>query len=604
MLKNQNRLPSGAFVINLLEYFHQQLSGAKNALAKQLLTKPWNTDVECLREHLPIAVYKTFCILRKHVSSRLEHIQNKTVPLFHVGVQAVEMGVHAELPDGQSGFVEGNDRVWADHIWAQVVEDLEQENISSQSLTKADRAAFVALYSVAHTCLFVMAGVVVPCGDDQRQVKFERNSAILKAHKLYWFAHYWAHQSTLSDHALILGFLEKTQKTNNAFHDIVRSDGHEFNLLCNYFIDKFLSLHPDYMALMHAKDRVVMQDITERLRLILYIYLHSTKQQVSSDITASELLLNSMLPAYVREEYLNKAGFPTEAIKSLLDDSRQHPVGDRFIENVGDGQLQVGNLSLKYALRKYCHAGLSTMNFRGDWFERDYIANYVRDRIPSKRYRVFPGINDKSAKYDADVIIEDTRSHTLLFCQIKHRTATLLPHLRDELKEYSSNGQILHGLEQLRNLRNQIREPGVLERVRQRIGERQLDSEMLAQRAGFLLIHNIENLDFCTSEGVAMYEWNTLRNLMKGQIGQVTKETATAVSISDIELDLRTPCQVMEAMLDWFNQQAYADHPTSPRHQWPLLLSSNLVFRVWCRLWVKAINFAPAGKLDFCFPLI
>jgi hypothetical protein len=588
--------------MNLLERFHKELGGSKETLARRLMTKPWNVHVDTLRAYLPTKLYRQFCMLRSDVRSRLRRMQKNETPFIGIAVNAVGIAVQAQSPDGRFALVDGNDRVWADHIWAQIVEDLEQDGISSQVVTEDDRAAFIAFYSVAHACLFAIAGIIVPTTDGSGT--FERNPDAERAHRLYWFAHYWAHQSTLADHTFILGLMGELQKASRTLCDTVRYGSHEFRFLCDYFIDKFLSLHPDYLAFVHAKDQAAIRDVTERLRLVLYVYLSTVEQQLASGQVVGEPQFDSMLPVGVHKENLDRAGFGEEAIRTLLEDSSHQPVGDRFLDDVGNGQLQVGNLSLKYALRKYCHTRLSAMKFRGEWFEQDYIANYVRERVPADRYRVFPGIKDESAKYDADVIIEDTRSRALLFCQIKHRTATTLPHLRDELKEYASNSQIQHGLEQLRNLRNRLGEPEVLERVRQRTGDRSLDSATLGTRAGFLLIHNIENLDFGTSDGIAMYEWNTLRSLMKGQISQVTKEDAKAVSIANVELDVRDPHKVMEAMLGWFDLQAHADHPTSPKHQWPLILSSKLILRIWRRLQLKGINVAPAGTLDLRFPLI
>lgn len=588
--------------MNLLEYFHEGLSGPKEALARQLMTKPWNTDVDSLRAHVPAKLHRQFCLLSRDVRSRLRRMQRNSAPFFNIAVNAIGIAVQAQSPDGRTGLVDGNDRVWVDHIWAQVVEDLEQEGTSSLVVTEDDRAAFVALYSFAHACLFSVAGVIVPDADGSGM--FDRSPSALQAHRLYWFAHYWANQSMMADHAFILGLMGELHRANRSLCDAVRHGNRVFRFLSDHFIDKLLSLHPDYMALVHAKDQAAIRDVTERLRLVLYIYLSTIEQQLASEDIVGEPQFGSMLPIRVRKGDLNRAGFSDDTIQTLLDDSNCLPVGDRFLGDAGNGELQVGNLSLKYALRKYCHSRLSAMKFRGDWFEQDYIANYVRERVPADRYRVFPGIKNESAKYDADVIIEDTRSRALLFCQIKHRTATILPHLRDELKEYTGNSQILHGLTQLQNLRSRLGEPEVLERVRQRTGDRSLDSATLGTRAGFLLIHNIENLDFCTSGCVAMYEWNTLRNLLKGEISQVTKEDAKAVSIADVEFDVRDPHQVMEAMLGWFDLQTHADHPTGPRHQWSLIRSSRLILRIWRRIRLKGLNVAPAGTLDLRFPLI
>src|SRR5690606_31224635 len=116
------------------------------------------------------------------------------------------------------------------------------------------------------------------------------------------------------------------------------------------------------------------------------------------------------------------------------------------------------------------------------------------------RYSVYPGVNDEEQKYDADVIIVDKRSRALMFCQVKHRSTTLHPHLRDETKEYFNNDDIQHGLFQIKRLRELIATDGVLIRVRQSLRNKRLTAEDLGSRARFMLIHTIESLDFCTSE--------------------------------------------------------------------------------------------------------
>lgn len=589
--------------MNLLEHLCKELSGPKELLARQLLVRPWNMDSAPLKPHLPAALYRLFLKLQRDVHSRLLYIQRGEVPLARIATDAVWIGVHAQLPDGSSGLLNGNDKVWADHIWAQVVEDLEQEKISSLSLSNLDHAAFVALYSVAHACLFVISGLVTRVAATG-QLVFDRNPEAAQAHRLYWFGHYWSHQSTMADHLHILKFLSELKERNEPLHRAVRSGAPGFHFLCDFFFDKFLSLHPDYIAYMHTKDQSILQQVAERMGIVLYIYLSTVEKQIAQGKNADEQLFNTMLSIEIAEGEIAQAGFSREILEALLAESNQQPVGDQLLRRAGAGNLQVGNLSLKYALRKYCHANLSSMDFRGDWFEQDYIANYIRDRVPPDRYRVFPGINDKAAKYDADVIIQDTRSQALLFCQIKHRTAMILPHLRDELKEYSGNSQIRHGLQQLQNLRSRLDCPDVIEKIRQRIGNRQLNAIDLTQRAGFLLVHNIENLDFCTYDDIGMYEWNTLRNLLKGQISEVTLTNAKTVSLPDTSLAIHDPHQVMEAMLRWFDQQPHADQPTAPRQQWPVFMSSRLMFRIWRNLWVKKWRIAPTGSSEISFPLI
>jgi len=205
--------------------------------------------------------------------------------------------------------------------------------------------------------------------------------------------------------------------------------------------------------------------------------------------------------------------------------------------------------------------------------------------------------------YDADVIIEDKKTGKLLFCQVKQRVAPLLPHLRDEIKEYPGNREILKGLVQIKRLRELIRTEGVLTRVRQRTRQRKLTSDDLARRARYLLIHNSEGLDFCTSEGIAMYEWNSLRNLMIGVTGFVFGGQSASTSISGLDLELDDPERAMEALCAWLDEGMPEDQPLLPSYQWDGFRKTRLIFLARKRLRVRSLGWLPAPGFELNFPL-
>jgi hypothetical protein len=407
----------------------------------------------------------------------------------------------------------------------------------------------------------------------------------------------------LADHLVIHNLLESASKDFRSMHLVFHASTDALALCREYFTDKFLSLHPDYVHLMHEKDRAAIDVMTERLGLIVYIYLCSVRQQMDVGEVNGTLRFDRLLAVEINTEDLRRARFNNAAISELVDECMRQPIGDRFLVDVGGGRLQMGDISLKYAMQTHCHASLSRMNFRGDWFEQDYIANYIRERIPVDRYRVFPGINDKLEKYDADVIIEDMRTGALFFCQVKHRTTTLLAHLRDELKEYMDNSQIVHGLTQLKNLRALMGSAGVLMRVKQKTGQRKLTAQSLADRARYLLIHNIENLDFCTSEGIAMYEWNTLRNLLRNTMNTVGKGGVTSVSSPEEDINLDDPHQVMDAFCSRIETTLPTGQATPSMH-WNSLGTSRLVFQTKRSLYVKRFHVVSFDAFGFSLPVI
>jgi hypothetical protein len=589
--------------MNLLEYIQRSLDAPKKTLAFQLLNKSWNTEIRELRKQVPKSLYDRFTAVQRDVLTRLDRLDGKPQPVVRVAVQAIGVSQHSRPMDDGRAVGGYHDTFWVDQIWAQIVEDLEATGRASSRLDESDRAAFVLLYTIAHACLFVVAKVHVPEVGDRCDIALAFNPDASQAHRLYWFAHYMSELSTLSDHVHIQKLLDASRGAAKPMHVAFQASSATLIHCRDYFADKCLSLHPDYVHLINGEDRAAIDSLSERLGLIVYVYLSGLWQQLDSAKLDGALRFDRLLPFVVDAEDLRRAGFRDAAVGELVEDCRRQPIGDRFLVDIGGGRLQIGDLSLKYALQTYCHKSLVDMNSRGDWFEWSYIAHYIRERVPRKRYRVFPGINDKSEGYDTDVIIEDMRTGALLFCQVKHRATTLHAHLRDELSEYLGNGEILKGLRQLKELRARIGSNKVLDRVRQTIGQRRLNAQDLVDRARYLLIHNVENLDFCTSEGVAMYEWNTLRNLMKGTMSVIERSGMTSASMAALEINLDDPRHVMEAVCGWIEKSLPAEQTMRPSLQWKGLTSSRLVFRTRRSLYLKNFSLLACGGFRLSFPL-
>lgn len=590
--------------MNLLEHIKQHLDDPKKKLAIQLLNKPWNTDLQVLREHVPKPLYDRFSTIRNEILIRLNHIGNGPLPYLWGGTKVVAIRSYGPPgPDDSKDVANGYYMHWVDQIQAQIVEDLEKDGRASGRLGETDQAAFVLLYTVAHACVFVLAKLLVVTDQGRYGFSLGHNPDAESAHRLYWFAHYLSSLSTMSDHLQIYNAIQSASRVGRPMHAAFHASSDALATCRDYFADKFLSLHPDYVHLIHEDDQDAVRAMTERLGLIVHIYICSVRHQVDAGTTRDALRLDRLLAVEIDVGDLHRAGFSDGVINEFIDECMRQPVGDRFLMDIGGGRLQMGDISLKYAMQTHCHSILSRMNYRGDWFEQDYIANYIRERIPSTRYRVFRGIKDEAKKYDADAIIEDMQTGALLFCQMKHRTEVLLPHLRDEMTEYMrKTGQIEKGQMQLKNLRDLIGSDGVLERVKQVTGNRKLSAQSLTDRAKYLLIHNIENLDFCTGDGIAMYEWNTLRNLMRGTMNTVTKEGVVSTSSSIEDLDLGNPHQVMKVVCSWME----ASHPKdqAPSVLWGNLRKSQLRFLARNSLNFKRFHVLPWSTFGFELPVI
>ncbi len=588
--------------MNLLEYVQLNLDPTKRDLFIKLLNKPWNIDAEALSGHVPAEFARQFDRARSDVLVRLDAQRRSRRPLVYRRLSAMAVGVLVVGPDGRNQQASGNDAEWVDHTWAQIVEDLEECGYQSRHFGHTDRAAFLLLYALAQACVFLLGGVHIPSAGHASSLATQRNPQALDAHRLYWFAHYLSSQSLMADCKLVTQHLKNLSTDGVALSVMFQAESRALQTINDYFIDKYLSLHADYVELMRETDRPAIAAMKRRSSLIVYLHLWTLRQQLEKKQSTVKFRHDRILPLVVDRSELRLAGFEDGEVSALVEECNARSIGDRLLEATEQGQLHIGDVSLKYALQLYCRAALKSMGDRGMWFEKDYVANYIRERVSADRYSVYPGVNDEEQKYDADVIIVDKRSRALMFCQVKHRSTTLHPHLRDETKEYFNNEDIQHGLYQIKRLRELIATNGVLTRVRQSLRNKRLTAEDLSSRAHFMLIHTIESLDFCTSEGVAMYEWNTLRNLLKGSAGFISNSGEERKS-AELELDLSNPVQTMERLWEWFDKAMPTGYPFSPSNLWTFLTTARLVFETRSSWYLGRLKLWPAKPLELSLPL-
>lgn len=590
--------------MNLIEYLVKNIGESKTQAGIQLLNRPWNADLSLLTPYLPHNLSNYLALFQKEVRSRLKLSKNSTLKPYLGETNGLWLRVQAKGEGGKPVFLYGSEKLWVSQLWTQIIEDLQIEKIPVDSISPSDRAALISLYSVSHVCYGVLAGFFRVKVGQQRKIILERNSQAEQPHRLYWFAQYWTQQSYFSDTHNIINLLKEFEEAGQPLHRAMHANSSFLEARCNILIDKYLSLHPLYLHLIHEKDHPALASMFMRVKLIFYIYLKSLQCQIYEENKDISLRFDSMLSSKFYKHDLYRAGFSADAVEKLIAESRQKRVGDKFIVECGNDELTVGDLSLKYALQTYCDVELKAMNYRGDWFEKSYIANYIRDRVPQERYLVHRGIGNKDTDYDVDLIIEDSQTRLLYFCQIKHRIATLLPHFRDELSEYASpKGRISDGLQQIKNIRKNLADQDFIDRVRQAVGNNKLNAETLSKNARLMLIHNVENLDFCTSDGVVMYEWNTLRNLMKGEIMEVGNGQISSCSISSLSINLENPKQVMQELWMWADSKESTHSNQKPSFQWNKILSTQINLKIPRRIRVGALASIPFFSLNCRFPL-
>lgn len=124
------------------------------------------------------------------------------------------------------------------------------------------------------------------------------------------------------------------------------------------------------------------------------------------------------------------------------------------------------------------------------------------------------------------------------------------------------NKAINKAVEQLKGVKENLESEKLIDRIKNsfRLGDlnaRLIDPRYLQTHSGFIIIHTIENFDFGVKDGMAMYEWNTFRNLLKEEmvrhVGRVHHSVRTDLGGSQLD----DPRQVADALIRWNDAQPY-----------------------------------------------
>ncbi|WP_157685263.1 hypothetical protein [Robbsia andropogonis] len=411
-------------------------------------------------------------------------------------------------------------------------EDLAQSNIRWSELSGPAKASLLGLYATCEIAVHLMADMFEAIGDTSRNMYYAVPDRLLAARKMRWFSLYWTQQSNIADthYALLVS------RSLDPAQGLTRT-AEFFKAWVDSILDKILCLHKHYIPkLLQTESGAIVPKLWARAELLCFIWLQPLAKRWDTD-DFSNTLLEDLPLATISRERLRQAGFTNEEVDTLLAESAAQPPGDQFITQADNPQqLHIHNLNLKFAVQRYVRPLFDKIGQSiGHWFERDYILQYAQDRLESSRYKVWHDFKNTDDKYDADIIIYDRATNLFYFCQIKHRAQVVQPYLRDELEEFGRGDNINHGVEQLCRLRDVIDTERVHKRLVSKIGKKLVGTEPLIHRSRFLLIHTVENFDMCTSKGITMYEWNTFRNLLQGQMlfarndldGQVQYRTET-----------------------------------------------------------------------------
>lgn len=149
---------------------------------------------------------------------------------------------------------------------------------------------------------------------------------------------------------------------------------------------------------------------------------------------------------------------------------------------------------------------------------------------------------EKNKKYDVEYIIQDKALNHYYFIQAKFSILGERGYFNGLLK--SLNSDISLGIEQLRGVKEYL-EQGKLYDL---LSKRGL-SNVTSENSSFILIHNIPQLDFQKSnDGIALYDWNTFRNLLKDGECTININPLKTIKLSN-HLLLKDPYDVVDKLL-------------------------------------------------------
>jgi hypothetical protein len=549
----------------LLEFLAKAFVGEKRSLALTLLHDPLGCDPTTLRNWIDENTCATFLLIQRQCKRDLCRRKSNLPGLEASGMS---IGVTHVMPSGDECVNEHLTRQLISQLHGQIREDLWRKGECFDDLPVKARVSLTLLYAVSELLFWLLFGVL---REANGRYLLTDDVRILEGCRLYFLGHQLAMESHFADAVDQAHLLEIAKRDKTSISVMLRNCPAILKTFTDKSLDKCFSCHPDYVHMLQTSDRSRFEVLHRRAQLICYLFLCSQEELAQAVERDRDIVANPTFITSLTIESLIGAGFQREDIELLIFLSGKADPGEKLLQPTDDGRLEVGNLGLKYALVAYSKEFFRSNVAFGTWFEKGYIKNYLRDRIAESRYATLEGFksaSDETIKYDVDALLLDRKFCRLYFIQIKHRRGTALPYLRDELREFRARHPFGKAVKQLRGVRDNLDSEKLLDRIkssfrRDGLSPRLVTTDWLRNHCGFLIVHSVENFDFGVKDGIAMYEWNTFRNLLKGEMIQYVGRVSHPVCTDIGGPPLDDPRRVADAIISWLDSQSRsADQPS------------------------------------------
>lgn len=217
---------------------------------------------------------------------------------------------------------------------------------------------------------------------------------------------------------------------------------------------------------------------------------------------------------------------------------------DRGIYQTSSGGLTLGGASLEHAITccKYIVLDEVACGAIGMLFE-EFVHLFIKERVPASDYIVCRGIessgSDRGKPYECDLILFEPGRRKLFFIQLKWKRDSRTSNLDDEFHNWrGKNSALVKAVSQLTFLRERLHETKVIDQVRNELGRIQLSKEEIVKNAHFIVVHTMPEFSAYSREGVAIYEWNLFRNLLRRGAIQKSHAAQRDTSFSDVSQEV------------------------------------------------------------------
>lgn len=318
----------------------------------------------------------------------------------------------------------------------------------------------------------------------------------------------WENMSAMSDEFAVFNKISGTLNSSFVKYAISKLLGFSIDLDCieeNYKQNKFCTI-----SFLEIKD--LINNFTEIVSLVINL-------KINKQISLEELfsICTPTLKEYVL--YLQKNQkkindlplfFKNNFLVSNFDISNTKHITRTIVNSFFS--YKAGTIEGKYG---QC-IGMLFEQFAICWLKNnEELKKYGYQIIDSNKLFHFVDSDIyKTTKCDSDIVLVNENDGHVVFLQFKYRVQSSTPIYLEEEVAFSQKNELLNdGVIQLNNLKKEL---DINVDFKNKIEQYVIENSALnaIKHYDYILIHNLHNFDFLQNQGIAMYDWNTFKNLL------------------------------------------------------------------------------------------